>query len=698
MIEKDYFRILSEEEQAIYIFRCCWNCPLYKMCELISSYIKKLFQNKNPIALPAVSVNPLYIEEGKVIPATVILSKTERHSLSKSSTVTEPPLYVRAFWENGNCPMGMFYLAECRGQWVSDGIGDDFKIAIVYNYLTGQSKIERSSRKRRFDTCKWEPRQPVIISAPTGGGKNTFVEKDLPEYIRELNHRYKTNHKILIFSNRRALTEQTRERLRKGTTEDADIYYGYREYVDLMPYHSLLNKAEYLKQVQTHGKSKYLFVICDEAHFFTSDAAFNPDTEKILEAIVNIFQDAIRVYMTATPYECLEYIQKKESCREKYISGVLYHFQRNYRYLNTKYFSEEAELRDIIINSVVTNNEKWLVFIDNKRQCASFKKLLEYDDGQESALKGKVLTIDSDSKYNDKKYQEMIINERFDKNVNVVISTSVIDNGVNFRDIENVVITDINRTKCLQMVGRVRVDKDPDTKAVLSKVTLYIKRHNKSFLSKRLKSLGVQQDAYHAYDMAAESRNYKWGFLDKYYDNDSEDWENAKHWFGRNEKEPDRLYPNQIARSLADKYVQVYESILQEMAETDRGKKVSGQKYLEFQLSWFGKNYSKKHDITLNSYKNDKQLEFEKWLLKECVSKKIPKDAQKDFGKKFFAMYNPIFGLCTKKQGFSSDDNRGKDGPRTAGYSFKRINEIFQVRKMPFKLIEDNGDFIIKTI
>lgn len=695
MIYKDYFCMLTEEEQASYILKCCQNCPFYNTCELLN-YITMQSKRDN-VAQPVTILNPLHIEKGKVYPAFATLAKANRYSLNQDSAATEPPLYVKAFWENGNCPMRMFNLVECGNQWVSNGIGDDYKIDIKYDYSTGQSKIERSSRKRHFDTCKWEPRQPVFISAPTGGGKNTFVERDLPEYIRGLNHRNRTNHKILIFSNRRALTEQTRDRVNKGATENEDIYYDYKEYVDLMPYHSLLNKVEYLKRIQTHGKSKYLFVICDEAHFFTSDAVFNPDTEKILEAIVNIFQDAIRVYMTATPYECLEYIQKKESYREKYISGVLYHFQRDYRYLNTKYFSEEAELRDIIINSVVDNNEKWLVFIDNKRQCASFKRLLEYDNGEESALKGK-LTIDADSKYNDKKYQEMMLNEKFVKNVNVIISTSVIDNGVNFRDIENVVITDLDRTKCLQMVGRVRVDKDHKTKAALSKVTLYIKRHDKSFLSKRLKSLGVQQDAYHAYDLAAESRNYKWGFLDKYYDNDSEDWENAKQWFGRNEEEPDRLYPNQIARSLADKYVQVYESILQEMAETDKGKKVTGQRYLEFQLSWFGKKYSKKHDITLSGCKNDRQLELEKWLLEECVGQKIPKEAQKNFGKKFFAKYNTIFGLCTKKQGFSSDDNRGKDGPRTAGYSFKRINEIFQVRKMPFKLIEDNGDFIIKTI
>lgn len=695
MIQKDYFRILTEEEKSKYSFDFCQLCPLHGKCELLSSYIVEQFQKNKPVALPVVGVNPLHIEKGKVYPATATVAKRERHPIDEDSIVTEPPLYIRDIWENGYCPMGMFDLVECGSKWVAEGIGDDFKVDIQFDWRSEQYRIESSSPEKRFYTDKWEPHQPVVISAQTGNGKNHFIEHVLLTYVRELNHRNKTNHKVLIFSNRRALTEQTKDRLNNGTTEDDKIYFDYKEYVDLMPYHSLLNKAEQLKQKQTHGKSKYLFVICDEAHFFTSDAAFNRDTEKILEAIVNIFQDAIRVYMTATPYECLEYIRQKESYRVKYVQGVLYHFQRDYHYLNTKYFSEEVQLRDIIINSVVNDNEKWLVFIDNKKQGAAFKKLLEDDNGEASILKGKVLTIDAESKYKDKKYQEMILNEKFDKTINVVISTSVIDNGVNFRGIENVVITDTNRTKCLQMLGRTRVDRNLSTKVALSKVTLYLKRHNESYISRRLKSLGIQQDAYHDYDMATERRSYMYEFLNKFYDNDPDDWENAKHWFGRDKNNPSLLYTNEIARSFADKSVAVYESILQEMIETDKGKKVTGQKYLEFQLSWFGKKYSKKHDITLSGYKNNGHLSFEKCIQVEWLDKKIPKEAQKDFGKKFFSKYNPLFGSCTKKQGFSSDDNRGENGPKITGYSLKRINEILKIRKMPFKLIEDNGNWII---
>ena len=654
MIEKNKFKMLNDKEKAKYKLKHCILCDFYR-CELITEYIFKRIKNNRD---------------------------------------TDFPIYMQEAWENEVCAMKQYNQVECGNKWVADGIGEDFKIDTEYNWKTEQFKIGKSSYMRKYFTDKWEPRQPVFISAQTGGGKNHFIENELLPYIRILNHDKKTEQKVLILNNRIALYLQTKDRIENGIIEDDKIYYDYRDYADVLSYQSLLNKVEALKKIQTQKRSSYIFVICDEAHFFTSDAMFNPYTERILSAITNIFTDAIRVYMSATLYECLPYIQSKESKIEKSITGVLYHFKRDYNYLNTKYFSDEkTELRDIIINSVVNNNEKWLIFIDNTKQCAAFKNLLENNDGEATALKGKVLTISTESKNNDKKYQQMIRDERFNKDINVVITTSVVDNGVNFRDIENVVITDINRTKCLQMVGRVRIDKNTD-----AKVTLYIKRHNESDLSNRLKDVGIQQDAYHDYDMAMQTMNYNWAFLNQYYDHDQEDRINTTHLFGRDKNAPNNLYPNEIARSLVDKQGKVYKSILEEIVETDVGSEVTGQKYLEYMLSWFGKEYDISNDITLNGYKPDNHIGFEKWLQDEWLDKKIAKEELKDFGKKFFEQYYLKFGYCTKNKGFSSDDNRGKNGPKAAGYSINRIKEIFAVKKMQFEIIENNGDCVIKKL
>ena len=77
------------------------------------------------------------------------------------------------------------------------------------------------------------------------------------------------------------------------------------------------------------------------------------------------------------------------------------------------------------------------------------------------SLKGQVFTVSAKSKYNPK-FQKMILNESFDNETKVLIATSVIDNGVSFRGINNIVVSDVSKVKCLQMVGRARVDDNDD--------------------------------------------------------------------------------------------------------------------------------------------------------------------------------------------------------------------------------------------
>lgn len=199
------------------------------------------------------------------------------------------------------------FVPEYGRKMVTEGIGDHYKIEITEELkkdcLSWGKVIKEDTEDR------WEPLQPVFISAQTGQGKNYFIENTLIPYVRELNYKEKTSYKILILSNRLALKQQIKYRIDGNTDlDDEGKIYSYKEVADVMTYQSLMQKVEHLKRVH----SKYVYVICDEAHFFTSDALFNPHTKKILETIVRLFQSAVRVYMSATPYECLEYIIKCE--------------------------------------------------------------------------------------------------------------------------------------------------------------------------------------------------------------------------------------------------------------------------------------------------------------------------------------------------------------------------------------------------
>ena len=319
MIKHNNFQILTDEAASRYKFKFCELCNFYE-CELVEEYM--LFKKNNPdVDFPSYDQNDL---------------------------------------TNG-CPMKKFVKIECGRKRVVDGIGDHFKINTRHNF-----EIET-------DTDKWEPNQPVFISAQTGQGKNYFVENTLLPYVKELNRKKHTDQKVLILSNRIALRLQTENRIKNnGQDVEQDTIYSYGDCVDVISYQSILNRVDELNRIQERKTSRYIFVICDVAHFFTSDAMFNPDTDKILDAIVRTFKDAIRIYMSATPYECIDYIQEYES---KYSAqpkqGVFYHFKRDYSYLDVRYYSSNQELTDIIVNS---DDERWLIFIDNTNECERLKK------------------------------------------------------------------------------------------------------------------------------------------------------------------------------------------------------------------------------------------------------------------------------------------------------------------------------------
>ena len=576
------------------------------------------------------------------------------------------------------CVMKKFIQVRCDNKSVTEGIGDHFKIEIYKNTFNIKTKTED----------KWEPSQPVFISAQTGQGKNYFIENTLLPYVKELNYKHSSKKKILIISNRNALKRQIHDRTKGNVDQDneQDKIYHCNEYIHIINYQGLKNKVKKLKKTQENKQSNYIFVVCDEAHFFTSDSMFNPDTEKILAAIVKIFYNAIRIYMTATPYECLKYIRQHEKNEKGYIEGVLYNFKRNYSYLDIKYYSEIDELKDLIVKSVNEKREKWLIFIDDKEKCKSVKSILEkYGEENGSPMKietknsemvDMIVAVDADSK-NNRDYQDMVSKEKLNKHTYVLISTSVLDNGVNLTGIHNIVVSDMAKVKVLQMVGRARVERNRDKPA---KKTLYIKRFNKIYIQNRINDFERQRYAYYKYSLAYEEttlldskRGYsEHDFLNEFYNDKEEDWKDAKYWFGRNRKNPTELYPNGIARSLVERLVPKYKLILEEMQRTDHEHNPAGQNYLEHQFSWFGKKYDEKNDITLvgKGERKNELIEF----LESYVGRKLSKDNkdQEKFREEFTRLSNEAFGR--------QDPNKSRK------YAVDKINKILKKYNLNYEL------------
>lgn len=122
----------------------------------------------------------------------------------------------------------------------------------------------------------WKPGERILISAGCGTGKTSFATGQLAEHAR------RQGQSILYLSPRKALRHSlVSRRSQRGVC--------YRTYQSIE--RELLDGRNPL--------AGFSYIICDEAHYFTSDSSFNSATEESWRAISA--SPAIVVYMTGTP-------------------------------------------------------------------------------------------------------------------------------------------------------------------------------------------------------------------------------------------------------------------------------------------------------------------------------------------------------------------------------------------------------------
>lgn len=339
-----------------------------------------------------------------------------------------------------------------------------------------------SDNIKEEDITQWTHKQPVFISAQTGRGKNFFLKQILVKTLHNKNIRNLKKDKILILSNRIALTRQSKkdwvDSLVDITGEDySDKFELYTDkgvdsrFLDLgtvtiCSYQQLLEQVNYLKN------QDFAYVVADECHFFTSDAIFNPFTHQILELLVNNFQKSVRVYMSATLEESfVPIIEAEYPVKHK---CLYYYFERNFNYI--KEICAYDKLEQLVEKIKSNPKERWLVFVSSKSDGRKFSELCCKEE-----INNVFLTRESKDSANNSRehkiYQQIVEEEKF--SVQVLISTSVLDNGVNLKDssIKHVVIDMLDQTEFIQMLGRIRMLGD-------DKLNLYIRQYTNEDIEK----------------------------------------------------------------------------------------------------------------------------------------------------------------------------------------------------------------------
>ncbi|MDO5424031.1 MAG: DEAD/DEAH box helicase family protein [Eubacteriales bacterium] len=305
----------------------------------------------------------------------------------------------------------------------------------------------------------WLEGKKVIIAAPTGMGKTTFI---LSEFLPYCKLRGK---KVLILCNRRLLWEQY----------DFDLAERYARYaemqtdVEVSTYQKLIAKIRCSSYIDNLF-SGYDVIIFDEVHYFYSDADFNAEgTYILLQALIKAAYYKTVIMITATLKEVLPIIERTFfQCKskieretgvfpgfEKYAyKGKIYNFEayRDYDRFQCIFVPDLESLADEISHSV----GKTLIFLDDIKKAEDFKAMLTKDgvmDTKEvSLLTAQILEEKTDSPI----VRHLVISHKL--LTKVVITTSVLDNGVSVHDpeLENVVITTESRVSFIQMLGRVR--------------------------------------------------------------------------------------------------------------------------------------------------------------------------------------------------------------------------------------------------
>jgi hypothetical protein len=328
----------------------------------------------------------------------------------------------------------------------------------------------------------WQQGDIITISAGTGKGKSFFIKNTLFAYAKE------EDKKILMLIHRSDCVKQFQEEIKRD---------GKEKYIDIMTYQSIESKELSHNDLDMN---QYKYIVCDEFHYFLSDAGFNNTTDVSFENIMKQ-NHATRIFMSATGDDMKRYMNNILN-----IKTVDYEIPLDFSFIEYLTFYNKDITLEYFAEQAVKKNQKVIFFIQSAVKAYKlFKKYEKY-------------ALFNCSKSNDKHYKHvdidkinnMLKNEKFDDLI--LITTSCLDAGVNINDKElKHVVIDIKDTGSLiQCIGRKRIQGDEN-------INVYIKTINNQQLG------GMESRAKKDIQMSdfLNSHNTK-EYLDKYkkaYDN-----------------------------------------------------------------------------------------------------------------------------------------------------------------------------------
>ena len=407
------------------------------------------------------------------------------------------------------------------------------------------------------DYMKWDDYDRIVIDSQTGTGKTYFIKNVLIPYANSINN------KVLLVVNRVSLKRQlkidlfTQFNIPCPSTNEALDNVMTIGNTTIISYQMLSNKINYGEDVDSFLDS-FRYIVMDECHFLSADASFNNKTELAASKLLEDNKQNIKIFISATIDIVREDIE--DTCGEiwNYTTG------RDYSYLDVYNFKTHDDLIETIKRD--DSGFKWLVFVTSKDKGMEFK-----DD----LLGVKTVNfIHTGNKNDNEDLDEIIRNSKFD--VDVLISTKVLDNGVNISDtrVKHLVIMANDEITFLQEIGRLRVNIDN-----AETINLYIPKRSISYFRTlaMVSNRKAEQIALYETDYDEFARRYSRDFYklagEIFYLDNNNHWQINKYGL-RSYKED----------------VELYNRMIEEMADDKNA-------FVREQLSWIGRDNIKTKEI-----------------------------------------------------------------------------------------------------
>ncbi len=344
----------------------------------------------------------------------------------------------------------------------------------------------------------------LFLVGQTGTGKSTLLFKQV------ISLAHSRGKKILYLANRTALCMQMKNYCMKDEFV-GELQIGKRKVKDLKRIFSdeglneqinfsVLDVLSYQKFLRVHDDldfTSYDYVCMDEVHAFLSDC-FNPTMEEILNILASKTKFSKKIFMTATPQECINTIYNAffssynyNLIDRKFSVIVMNH---DYSYLKPIFFSKTKETIKLITEK---RKEMFLIFVRNKAVGQHI---------QEELMKANIF---SETFYADTEketsivYNSIISKEKME--INVLIVSRVLAEGVSLKDSGkpfNIVLYEDDPVQIFQCLGRKRVSADNE------KVTVYFYAPDISDIRASINSLNHKENLAEKMVAAIENQEY----------------------------------------------------------------------------------------------------------------------------------------------------------------------------------------------